>query len=118
MYLVRTLVQWFFIIAFCFFAWHFFTKPELHQCISLPVASLSGVTPKVNLDQAKVDHFLDELSQQLAQAGSKSNELLSHLSSIEATASDKPAGDELLDRGQYLYCKAVVDKVEKRWLNN
>jgi len=97
-----------------FFGFHYFTRPELHSCVSIPVSSLSGHTEKLDLDQDKVDEFMSRLTDQVTQVASRGGQLVDNLSSIETPA--EAQGDirsQLLDKGQYLYCKAVVEKVEK-----
>jgi len=109
----RWLLQIFLLATVAFFGFHYFTRPELHSCVSIPLASLQGKTT-VNLDQQKVDIFMDRFTHEMRDVASRSGTLMEHLSSVETPA--EAEGDlrtQLLDRGQYLYCKAVIDKVEQ-----
>ncbi len=109
----RWLLQLFLLALVCFFGYHYYTRPELHACLSAAIATLQGKKFTTGLDEAKVNHFLDELRGQLDGVANKGNQLWQHLSSVESTASGNPR-DEFIDGAQYLYCRAVIDKVERR----
>lgn len=109
----RWLLQITLLVTVCFFGYHYFTRPELHSCVSIPLSTLDGKT-KVDLDQEKVDRFMDRFTRELSNVASRGGQLMDDLSQIETPAeADGDVQQQLLDKGQYLYCKAVVDKVEK-----
>ena len=113
MSLWRWLLQIVLIVMVGFFGYHYFTRPELHQCVSIPLSSLNGRT-QIELDQEKVDLFMERFTQQMRGVASQSGALLNNLSSLETSAeADGDWREQLLDQGQYLYCRAVVEKVEQ-----
>ena len=108
----RWLLQIVLILMVGFFGYHYFTRPELHQCVSIPLSTLDGRT-QIELDQDKVDVFMERFTQEMRGVASQSGALLNNLSSLETPAeTDGNLSEQLLDRGQYLYCRAVVEKVE------
>ena len=58
MKVLQFLLQIVLLTTVIFFGWHYFTREELHSCVSLPLASLNGKTEKIDLDQAKIDAFV------------------------------------------------------------
>ena len=111
--LCRWLLQIVLIVMVVFFGYHYFTRPELHQCVSLPLSTLNGQT-QLDLDQKKVDLFMERFTQEMRGVASHSGALLNNLSSLETSAeANSDWREQLLDQGQYLYCRAVVEKVEK-----
>lgn len=121
MKLIRWLLQLILIAAVIFFGYHYFTREELHGCISVPLESLSGKTTAITLSQAEINQFMTNLSQGVGQAVNKGDEIWNELGAgkiLEATISSHEAtasgwSQQLLDKGKYLYCKAVVSQVEK-----
>ena len=108
----RWVLQVVLVILVAFFGYHYFARPELHSCVSIPLATLQGRT-KIDLDQEKVDRFMDQVSHQMQGVASNGARLLDTLASGEAQTDMQDLADsDLLDAGQYLYCKAVVRKVE------
>jgi hypothetical protein len=112
MKIFRLFLQLFLIIAVVFFGYHYFTRPELHSCVTIPLKSALGYAGKTDLDEAKLNEFLKRLGEQASQVASQGSKLTQNLKAVE-TSSEATMKDSLLDQGQYLYCKAVVDKVEK-----
>ncbi len=109
----RWLLQIVLLVLVGFFGFHYFTRPELHSCVSIPLSSLQGKTT-VDLNQEKVDLFMSRFTDQMRTVASRSGSLMDDLSRLETSEeADADLSSQLLDRGQYLYCKAVIDKVEK-----
>ncbi len=108
----RWVLQVVLVVLVLFFGYHYFARPELHSCVSIPLSTLQGRT-KINLDQEKVDRFMDQVADQMKGVASNSARLLDKFASGETQLDSQDLVDEdLLDAGQYLYCKAVVRKVE------
>jgi hypothetical protein len=89
-------------------------RSELRGCVSGPIANVTGKGQEegVKLDQEKVEEFLEKLGVGIADVVSKSGQLASNLQ-VATSASESSLQEQLIDKGQYLYCKAVVDKVER-----
>jgi hypothetical protein len=107
--ILRLLVQVLLVGAVGFFGYHYFTREELRGCISTPLASLAGKTGRVELDEQKVDQFVEKLGEGLSAVASKGAGLAEKLKAVE----QEEGSEGVLDKGQYLYCKAVVEKVEE-----
>jgi hypothetical protein len=93
-----------------FFGYQYFSHPELRACVTTPLTTLIGKTAHTEIDEAKVNQFLESLGANLTSVASKSARLTNSLKAV--SAHDASSQSQLLDQGQYLYCKAVVDKVE------
>lgn len=112
MNLFRWILQIFLISVVVFFGYHYFSREELRSCVSVPMASLSGKTQELNFDQSKVNNFVAELNNSFNQLANQGHKVLGAFQTIEAT-NQADLSNEIFDKGQYLYCKNVVDKVEK-----
>jgi hypothetical protein len=67
------------------------------------------------VDQEKVDTFMTEMARGLGQVASRGGELAQLWQGVDVGVATREG--DLLDKGQYLYCKAVVNKVEGELLN-
>lgn len=116
MRILRFLLQIVLLVLVGFFGWHYFTREELHSCVSLPLASLSGKTEAVNLDQDKINEFMANFGSGLTTVAQRSGNLWQSLQATAAATPEEKAdqnlADQLLDKGKYLYCKTIVDQVE------
>ncbi len=112
MKLIRWLLQVILVVLVVFFGYHYLTKEELRSCISVPIATLDGKQAVVQVDQKKVDEFLNKLSMSVDDLSIQSEKMLENLKAVETTQTGK-LSDQLIDKGQYLYCKTVVTKVEQ-----
>jgi hypothetical protein len=111
MKIFRLILQLLLIIAVIFFGYHYFTQPELRPCLTIPLKTAFGYAKKTELDENKVNEFLDRLGEQASQVASQGGKLAQNLRAVEASPGAKTK-DSLLDTGQYLYCKAVVEQME------
>lgn len=112
MNLARWILQITLIATVGFFGYHYFAREELRSCVSVPLASLSGKTKELDFDQNKVNQFVASLNENFQQLATQGNKVLGAFQLAEATKETELA-NQIFDKGQYLYCKSVVEKVEK-----
>lgn len=110
MKIFRLLFQLLLIILVVYFGYFYFTHDSMKACVSEPLASLIGKTSQGELDSTKVNEFLAKLGTSMSEVAQRGSSLSSNLSAVETDS--EATTNSLLDKGQYLYCKAVVDKVE------
>ncbi len=122
MQIVRWLIQIVLLITVVFFGYHYLTKSELQQCVTVPLASLNGKTEKINVDEEKVAAFMGKFGAGLEGIMENGEGLWEKFQTMNASESakatddgkEKSLKDELIDKGKYLYCKSVVEKVEEK----
>ena len=112
MRLFRSVLQLVLVVLVVFFGYHYFTRPELQQCVAAPLASLSGKSVTYQVDEAQVAQFLTDLSAQLGQVTQRGGDLLEALTAVE-TSGEASVQNQLLEKGQYLYCRGVVEQFER-----
>ncbi len=119
--ILRWVFQVVLVILVLFFGYHYFTREELRGCVTIPVASLNGVSEQVHLDQAAVDQFVENFGDGLSLVVENGENLWHKVSEswseaggvVGGEASDAASlAEEMVDRGHYLYCRTVVDRVE------
>jgi hypothetical protein len=113
MKLTRLLLQILLLALVIFFGYHYFTRPELYACLSVPLANLSRQTKDVPLEREKIENFILQFTHELSAVASRSSQFLTDLQSAPATASGQ-LSDQLLNKGEYLYCKSIIDKIEQQ----
>ena len=117
--ILRWILQIVLVILVGFFGYNYFTREELRECVTTPLASLNGHSDKIKIDEKKVALFMDNFGNVLSGVVEKGESLWGKLqeasSGAEAStsAAQKKLADQLVDKGKYLYCKSVVERVEK-----
>lgn len=117
--ILRWILQIILVVLVGFFGYNYLTHEELRECVTTPLASLSGKSDKIDIDEEKVALFMDNFGNALGGVVEKGENLWEKLqeasSGAEASTSaeEKKLADQLVDKGKYLYCKSVVERVEK-----
>lgn len=115
--IISWLIRILLVVAVCFFGYHYLTREELHSCVTTPLMSLNGKTDKIQVDEATVEKFMANFGAGLSGVVEKGGDLWENIKEASAGAEASGSGkaklaDELIDKGKYLYCKSVVDRVE------
>lgn len=107
--LIRYLIQLAMLCLIVYFGYYYFTHQTVGVCVSAPLANLVGKAQNQAPDKALMDAFLSRLSDQAAEAAARGMALSDYLTAT----SEAKNNDDLFDKGQYLYCKAVVAQNEQ-----
>lgn len=116
--ILRWIIQVVLVVLVGFFGYNYFIHEELRECVTTPLASLNGKSDKIQINEKEVALFMDNFGTALGGVVEKGENLWGKLqeASSEAEASksaeQKKLADQLVDKGKYLYCKSVVDRVE------
>lgn len=117
--ILRWILQIVLVILVGFFGYNYFTREELRECVTTPLASLNGKSDKIKIDEKKVALFMDNFGNVLGGVVEKGESLWGKLqeasngAEASTSAAQKKLADQLVDKGKYLYCKSVVERVEE-----
>lgn len=114
--ILRWLLQVILLVTVCFFGYHYLTREELRSCVSVPLTSLNGKSEKIKVNEEQVEVFMANFGDGLKGVVTQGENLWQNLGAANTEASQgaekQDLADQLIDKGQYLYCKTVVDRVE------
>lgn len=118
--ILRWILQIVLVILVGFFGYNYFTREELRECVTTPLTSLNGKSDKIKIDEKKVALFMDNFGNVLGGVVEKGENLWEKLQEASSgadastSAAQKKLADQLVDKGKYLYCKSVVERVEEK----
>lgn len=118
--ILRWILQVVLVILVGFFGYNYFTREELRECVTTPLASLNGKSDKIQINEEEMKLFMENFGTTLSGVAEKGENLWEKLQEASAgaeastSAEEKKLADQLVDKGKYLYCKSVVDRVEKK----